>query len=199
MHLEFGHAEAFTRAAKAYGLPIALLCDVATRLFSHIDSRNLCNGCEVKCDAPLRALSGRERFDITALSEIIQSNTSPMEPFQFNLDLPLCSRAFVIVFPEVAGREGPFTPVQLPPPPIREFLEAALESKEQLIAIKAFEHDPEAFTDEMGLREARLQNQTEFVNSSYFFAQPWVEDAAADLLKSSEYVKAAARRPPRPV
>jgi hypothetical protein len=180
------------------GSPVALLCDIATRLLAHIDSRNLCDDGEVRCDAPLRILTGVDRFEITALSEIIEKNTQPIEPFVFNLDLPNASRAFMILFPDLNGREGPFTPVQIPPPPIRNFLEAALESKEQLMAMEAFEQDPEAFVDEMVLREARLQNPTEFINSSYFFCQPWVGEAAADLLKASEYVKAAGKKLPRP-
>jgi hypothetical protein len=184
---------------KLMGAPIALLCDVATRLLAHIDSRNLCEDGEVKCDGPLRILAGSDRFEITNLSEIIEKNTQPIEPLVFNLDLPNCAKAFVICFPDVNRREGAFAPVQVPAPPIREFLEAALEAKEQLVAMEEFERDPQAFVDEMLLREARLQNPKEFVNSSYFFCEPWVGEAAADLLKASEYVKAAGKRvPPRP-
>jgi hypothetical protein len=120
-----------------------------------------------------------------------------MEPLAFALDLPQSSRAFKIVFPDLSAHDGGFAPIHISGPPIREFLEAALESKEQLLAMEAFENDPEGFVDEMVIREARLQFPTEFVNSSYFFAQPWTGQAAADMLKASEYVKSAARRLPQ--
>jgi hypothetical protein len=184
---------------KLIGVPVALQCDIATRLLAHIDSKNLCDGSEVKCDALLTSLCGADRFEITSLSDIIDQNTQPMEPLSFVLDLPHSSRAFNIAFPEVTGREGPFVPVPVPPPPIRDFLEAALESKEQLLAMEAFERDPKDFVEEMIVREARMKDPTEFVSSSYFFADPWVTEAAADLLKSSEYAKGTPRKVQRPM
>jgi hypothetical protein len=175
------------------------MCDIATRLLAHIDSRNLCDDGEVKCDGLLRALSGMDRFEVTDLGQVITKNTDTMDPFRFTLELPKAARAFAVVFPEVTRRDSAFVPVQVPGPPIRELLEAAIESKEELLAIEAFEHDPVEFTNEMVLREARMKSPTEFVNSSYFFCSPWVGEAAADLLKSSEYVKGAGRKLQRPL
>jgi hypothetical protein len=183
---------------KIVGAPVALLCDIATKLLAHIDARNLFDDGEVKCDAALRSLTGTDRFAIASLSEIIARNSSAMEVFSFSLDLPQSARAFKIVYPDVSTHEGTFAPIHVPPAPIREFLDAALESKEQLLAIEAFEMDPEGFVDEMVVREARMQNPTEFVNSSYFFAQPWTGEAAANWLKAFEYTKSAARKAPQP-
>jgi hypothetical protein len=179
---------------KFIGAPIALAPEIATKILAHIDERSLYQSGEVKCDGILRALTGLDKFPMSSLPDIIERNTRKLEPLMFSLELPQSSKAFSIVFPEIPVKDGSFSPMRIPPPPIHELLETALQSKEQLLALDAFEKNPDLFVDEMVLREARMQKIPEVVDSSYFFLEPWVLDTAADLIKSSEYVKTMAKR-----
>jgi hypothetical protein len=59
--------------------------------------------------------------------------------------------------------------------------------------------DPEGFLDEVVVREARMQNPTEFVNSSYFFAQPLTGERRqiGSRRSSTQNVRLGRRRSPR--
>ena len=174
---------------KFMGLAVSVRSAIAHKLLAHIDARSLSRNGDVKCDATLKNLAGKDEFHITDINEIITQNTRAIEPLEFTLDLPNGKKAFAVTVPDVSGIDDEFKPIRVPPPPIRAFLETAIESKEQLKALRTFENEPEEFVEEALVREARMQKTDEFTGSTYYFLQPWVTEAAPAVVKASEYMK----------
>ena len=180
---------------KFMGCSVAVHSAVAHKLLAHIDARSLSRNGDVKCDAILKNLAGRDEFHITDLHKVIDQNTKKLEPLTFTLNVPSARKGFAVTIPDVSGIEDEFKPMRVQPAPIREFLETAIESKEQLKALRTFETEPEAFVEEAVVREARMQKPDEFVGSTYYFLQPWVAETAPDMLKASEYLRRRRERP----
>lgn len=184
---------------KFMGKQYAMSHEIISKLLSHIESRNIANNGEVKCDRTLSALTSDDSFSIQSLADIVESNTFPLDNFTFSLNVPESSRAFSLHVPTLSTNEmSQFVPLEVPEPPITDLLKTAIESKNQLLAIRAFEIEPTEFVEEMTLQEARRQDISDLENSSYFFWQPWVLDAASDYIKASEYSKIDAKHVPMP-
>ena len=177
---------------KIMGSPVGVAGEIASKILAHIDSRNLMVGDgEVKCDGTLKTITGKDYINLNDIAEVISNNTKPIQPYVFQLDLPSSSRAFSLQVPSFNTDEVPEnTPIKLPEPPIRKFLETALESKRQLLLHEAFEKFPLQFVDECTLEEAKEIDATDLANSTHLFSQPWVLDQASDFLRSTEFVKA---------
>lgn len=182
------------------GSPVGIYGEIAQKILAHIDSRGLMSAPdgEINCDKTLQSITGRESIQITDLSEIIEKNTTPIEPHVFKLDLPKSSRSFSIQIPYFPSLEmSDFEPTSLPEPPIKQYLETALESKRQLLLQEAFERNPLGFINDSVTREAKAVGTSEISDSTYYFMQPWVLDTASDYIKSSEYVTNAKKQAPQ--
>ncbi|KAH0790983.1 hypothetical protein GPJ56_005118 [Histomonas meleagridis] len=182
---------------KIVGSPYSISSVISQKVLSHIDSKNLFSNGEVKCDNILKSLSGLDTFHITSLSDIISQNFHPIDDFHFTLDNIQSSRSFSIQAPVLSTIDSQFIPSKVPPAPIREFLEASISSKRQLIALDEFVKEPLPFVEEMVLEEARQTPTDEIANSSFFFLEPWVSDTASDYLKAAEYKKRYAQKRPQ--
>lgn len=185
---------------KFMGSPYGIYGEIAQKILAHIDSRGLMSSPdgEVNCDKTLQSITGKERIQITDISDIIGINTQPLLPFEFELDLPKSSRSFSIQIPYFPSQEmSDFEPAVLPEPPIKQFLETAIESKKQLLLQEAFERNPTGFVNDAVTQEAKIIGTTDVSDSTYFFTQPWVLDSAADYIKSSEYIANSKKQNPQ--
>lgn len=186
---------------KFMGSPFGIAGEIAQKILAHIDSRGLLATSEgdIKCDKTLQSITDRETIQISEISDVIEKNTIPIEPFSFKLDLPKSSRSFSIQVPFFPSVEmSDFEPLNLPPPPIKPFLEAAIESKKQLLLQEAFERNPVGFINESVTKEAKTIGTSDITDSTYFFMQPWVVESASDYIKSSEYIANSKKPTPTP-
>lgn len=182
------------------GSPVGIYGEIAQKILSHIDSRGLMSmpDGDIHCDKTLKSITGKDNIQITDISDIIAKNTRPIEPHVFKLDLPKSSRSFSIQVPYFPSLEmSDFEPTSLPEPPIKPFLETALESKRQLLLQEAFERNPLGFVNESVTKEAKSVGTSDVSDSTYYFMQPWVLETASDYIKSSEYLANAKKQNPQ--
>jgi len=171
---------------KFMGTQFSTESEIALKIFSHIDSKSLNNGGEVKSDNILKSILGVDSFRIDSIGSLLKKVLEPISPLVFSLSFPSSQQMFSIHYPVMSNENMPqFSPVSVEFAPIKEILEEAVFSKDQILATDSFINDPYAFIENEALLFTKGIDIPELPNSYSMYLQPWIQDVSVDYLKST--------------
>lgn len=163
------------------GFSVGSLAEVSSKIFSHIDSKNLSSKGEITCDKILKNLSGKDTLTIDSISNVIQLNSEIVSSFIVESETTRFNETYsLLVQPRIDIQQPNVFFDDLP---IEELLQTIIFSKECLKAAAEFKDDPEEFIEKPQADEAEFVDIPELYTSTYYYNNQWVLDTAADFIK----------------